>query len=139
MLDDYVAYFVPQSKFCQVTFFLLPFGVGLSICRREAGGGIREGVRIQSLRFSIIATVFGLFAIGAVNVRAQSVNSTNLLTQAYAVISVADHDYKGHRVAAMKQIAAAAKVVGVTEMGNGKGHEQQVVSDQQLQIATNSL
>jgi hypothetical protein len=56
LTNDDGAYFVLQSKFCQVTFFLLPFGVGLSICRREAGGGIREGVRIQSLRFSIIAT-----------------------------------------------------------------------------------
>jgi hypothetical protein len=70
---------------------------------------------------------------------AQSVNSTNLLTQAYAVLSVANHDYKGHRVAAMKQIAAAGTAVGITEMGNGKGHEQQFVSDQHLQIATTSL
>ena len=83
--------------------------------------------------------MLALFAIGGVNVRAQSVNSTNLLTQAYAVLSVANHDYKGHRVAAMKQIAAAGTVVGITEMGNGKGHEQQVVSDQRLQIATSSL
>jgi len=96
-------------------------------------------MKTQALRFCITAAMLALFLIGAVNVRAQSVNSTNLLTQAYAVLSVADHDYKGHRVAAMKQIAAAAKVVGVTEMGNGKGHEQQVVSDQQLQTATSLL
>jgi hypothetical protein len=97
-------------------------------------------MKTRSLRFSIITTVLGLFLIGGVNVRAQStVASANLLTQAYATLSVADHDYKGHRVAAMKQIAAAGKLVGVAEMGNGKGHEQQVVSDQQLKTATGLL
>jgi hypothetical protein len=97
-------------------------------------------MKAQSLRFSIIVAMVAVFLIGGVGVRAQSTAaSANLLTQAYATLSVADHDYKGHRVAAMKQIAAAAKLVGVTEMGNGKGHEQQVVSDQQLQTATSLL
>ncbi len=93
----------------------------------------------KSLRFSISAAVLALFLIGGLNLRAQSTPSASLLTQAYAVLSVADHDYKGHRVRAMKQIEAAAKVVGVTLTGNGKGHEQQGTSDQQLQTATSLL
>lgn len=62
-----------------------------------------------------------------------------LLNQAYAALSVADHDYKGHRVRAMKQIEAAAKELGFTLAGNGHGHEQQVVSDDQLRTAQGLL
>ena len=101
----------------------------------------------KSLRFSIYSTVLALCLIGGLNSRAQSQSppaapsaaSINQLTQAYAVLSVADHDYQGHRVRAMKQIEAAAKVAGITLTGNGKGHEQQVTSDQQLQTATSLL
>ena len=58
-----------------------------------------------------------------------------LLRQAYAMLSVADHDYKGHRILAMKQIEAAAKVLGVNLRGDGKGHEPQGASDTQLRNA----
>ena len=89
-----------------------------------------------------------LCLISGLNSRAQSAPATpsaasatsiNQLTQAYAALSVADHDYQGHRVRAMKQIEAAAKVAGITLTDNGKGHEQQVTSDQQLQTATSLL
>ena len=63
----------------------------------------------------------------------------DLLTQAYLTLSVADHDYKGHRVAAMKQIEAAGTVLGVNVHGDGKGHEQQGTSDAQLRIAQGLL
>ena len=62
-----------------------------------------------------------------------------LLTQAYATLSVADHDYKGHRIAAMKQIEAAGVVLGVKVQGDGKGHEQQGTSDEQLRTAQGLL
>jgi hypothetical protein len=102
----------------------------------------------KSSRFSIITTVLALLLIGGLLARAQSAPATpavasatsiTQLTQAYAALSIADHDYKGHRALAMKQIEAAAKVVGVTLGGNGKGHEQQATSDQQLQTATSLL
>ncbi len=63
----------------------------------------------------------------------------DLLRQAYAALEVADHDYKGHRVAAMKQIEEAGKVLGVTIRGEGKGHEKQSVSDNQLRQAQGLL
>ena len=59
----------------------------------------------------------------------------DLLRQAYTALEQADHDYKGHRVAAMKLIAEAGKQVGVTLGGGGKGHEKQGVSDEQLRTA----
>ena len=102
----------------------------------------------KSLLFSIYTSVVALCLISGLNSRAQSAPATpsaasatsiNQLTQAYAALSVADHDYQGHRVRAMKQIEAAAKVAGITLTDNGKGHEQQVTSDQQLQTATSLL
>ena len=65
--------------------------------------------------------------------------AAGLLVQAYTTLEQADHDYKGHRVAAMKQIEAAAKLLGVNVSGNGKGHEQQGVSDAQLRTAQGLL
>ena len=59
----------------------------------------------------------------------------DLLQQAYTTLEQADHDYKGHRIAAMKQIEAAGKLLGVNLRGDGKGHEKQGVSDQQLRTA----
>jgi len=58
-----------------------------------------------------------------------------LLRQAYGLLSTADHDYKGHRVRAMKQIEVAAQHLGVVLRGDGKGHEPQATSDAQLRSA----
>jgi len=105
----------------------------------------------KSIRISIITSVLALSLVDGVNSHAQSApavppapavvpaTAITQLTQAYAALSVADHDYKGHRAAAMKQIEVAAKEMGVTLGGNGKGHEVQVTSDQQLQTATTLL
>jgi len=96
-------------------------------------------------RFFISTAVLTLFLAFNTNLRAQSPPpayppaTPGLLSQAYAALSVADHDYKGHRVRAMKQIEAAAKELGFTLQGNGHGHEQQVVSDQQLRTAQGLL
>ena len=65
--------------------------------------------------------------------------ATDLLRQAYTTLAVADHDYKGHRVKAMKQIEAAEKALGVKVKGDGKGHEPQGVSDNQLRTALGLL
>jgi hypothetical protein len=59
----------------------------------------------------------------------------NLLKQAYATLAMADHDYKGHRVKAMKAIDAACKTFGLDITGSGKGHEKQGISDAQLRQA----
>ena len=58
-----------------------------------------------------------------------------LLRQAYGMLSVADHDYQGHRARAMKQIEVAAQHLGVILRGDGRGHEPQATSDGQLRSA----
>jgi hypothetical protein len=79
------------------------------------------------------------FALNAQAAPGPTPPATELLRQAYATLAVADHDYKGHRVAAMKQIEAAEKELGVKVKGDGKGHEPQGVSDTQLRTALGLL
>ena len=67
-----------------------------------------------------LAVVCFVLSLGQRVVAAPS-PAAGLLVQAYATLEQADHDYKGHRVAAMKQIAAAARLVGVQVRGDGKG------------------
>jgi hypothetical protein len=55
-----------------------------------------------------------------------------MLQQAYAILAVGDHDYKGHRVRAMKAIEAACKLLGTDISGEGRGREPQPISDDQL-------
>jgi hypothetical protein len=88
---------------------------------------------LRSLVLPCLALVFTL------NLLAGASDAGSLLRQAYAALEVADHDYKGHRAEAMKQIHEAGKVLGITIKGEGKGHEKQVVSDNQLRQAQQLL
>lgn len=65
--------------------------------------------------------------------------AAGLLVQAYTTLEQANHDYKGHRVAAMKQIEAAARLLGADVHGNSKVREKQGLSDAQLRTAQGLL
>jgi len=56
-----------------------------------------------------------------------------------ATLAQADHDYKGHRVKAIKQIDLAVKELGGSISGHGKGREPQGTSDAQLKSAQGLL
>jgi len=62
-----------------------------------------------------------------------------LLTSAYDVLAVADHDYKGHRLHAMKAIELACAAMGSDISGRGKGREPQPTSDAQIAAARSSV
>jgi hypothetical protein len=66
-------------------------------------------------------------------------NAEGLLAEAYAALDRADHDYKGHRMAAMKQVEEAGKTLKLNLGGDGHGHEKQGVSDEQLATAEGLL
>jgi hypothetical protein len=86
----------------------------------------------------LLATI--LLALGLVTRgQAQSTGNFTLLDDAYATLAKADHDYKGHRVMAMKQIEAALGEIGAKVSGKGKGHEPQGTSDAQLRAARGLL
>jgi hypothetical protein len=83
---------------------------------------------------TLLATVllaFGLVTRG----HAQATTTITTLDDAYATLAQANHDYKGHRVRAMKQIEMAVKELGGAISGHGRGHEPQGTSDAQLQAA----
>jgi hypothetical protein len=65
------------------------------------------------------------------------------LTQAYSTLASADHDYQGHRVKAMHAIRKAARLMGSKIAGDGKaqgkGQEQQTLSDSQLRSVQGML
>ncbi len=96
-------------------------------------------MKTNPLRFFVgLAVVCLALSLGH-SVLADSTPSAALLVQAYTTLEHADHDYKGHRVAAMKHIEAAGKLLGVKVRGDGKGHEKQGVSDAQLRTAQGLL
>jgi hypothetical protein len=90
--------------------------------------------RLPALILSALL-LFGLSARAA----AESFGPVTLLDDAYATLSHADHDYKGHRVRAMEQIRLALREQGDTISGKGRGREPQGTSDAQLRAAIGLL
>ena len=94
---------------------------------------------MKTLSLRSVLPVVVVCLLCAFSFKAFAASSGDLLVQAYTTLEVADHDYKGHRKAAMKQIEAAAAILGVSLKVDGKGHEKQVVSDTQLKTAQGLL
>ena len=59
-----------------------------------------------------------------------------MLHRAYRILATGDHDYKGHRVKAMRAVEAAAKLLGLELKGDAKDHEKQALSDDKLREAS---
>jgi hypothetical protein len=62
-----------------------------------------------------------------------------MLRSAYLILATGDHDYKGHRVRAMHQIEAAAKLLGMNISGDAKDKQSQPLSDAKLREAQGLL
>ena len=95
-------------------------------------------MKIRILR----ATLAGIILAAFCNINTHAAPPANVagqLAEAYADLDHADHDYKGHRMAAMKQVEAAGKLVKLNLGGDGRGHEKQGVSDEQLVAAQGIL
>ena len=108
---------------------LRPLTVGLLIAA-FAGLGLHD---------TTAAEKGGKKAANKANANANAQSEAELLREAYQILERADHDYKGHRHAAMHQIEEAAKHLGVHLQGDGKGKEPQAVSDAQLRDAKAKL
>ena len=96
-------------------------------------------MKTSLLRSLASIVVVGLVLCSSIIVLAGPASSGDLLRQAYVALAKADHDYKGHRIEAMIQVEAAGKLVGVNVRGDGKGHEKQGLSDEQLRAAKGLL
>ena len=89
---------------------------------------------------SFVFLIFGLVMSCGTNLNADldstviatSQDEIQTLQWAYSTLSVANHNYFGHRLAAMRQIRAAAGLLGVDLQGDGQGGENQRASDEQI-------
>jgi len=61
------------------------------------------------------------------------------LRKAYLNLVAGNHDYKGHRAKALKQVEAAAQALGLNIAGDGKARQQQKNSDTNLSAAKAAL
>lgn len=61
------------------------------------------------------------------------------LHRAYRILAFGDHDYKGHRAAAMNQVKKAAELLGLDLRGDDKDRKPQVLSDDELRDARGLL
>jgi hypothetical protein len=88
------------------------------------------------VRFTIFvsAWLFGanLDATPDNNTIVASQGGADALQLAYSTLAEANHNYFGHRKAAMKQVQAAAQLLGIDLQGDGQGKEEQNQSDTQL-------
>ena len=62
-----------------------------------------------------------------------------MLRRAYIILATGDHDYKGHRVRAMRQIEAAGDLLGMNLRGDARDKQPQVLSDAKLREAQGLL
>jgi hypothetical protein len=62
-----------------------------------------------------------------------------MLQNAYLILATGNHDYQGHRVKAMHQIEAAAKLLGMNFSGDAKDKQPQPLSDAKLREAQGLL
>ena len=62
-----------------------------------------------------------------------------MLRHAYHILATGDHDYKGHRVKAMRQIESAAGLLGLNLKGDLKDKQPQALSDAKLREARGLL
>jgi hypothetical protein len=63
----------------------------------------------------------------------------DMLRRAYAILATGDHDYKGHRVAAMREVKKAAELLGFDLGGDDKNKERQRLSDDKMREARDLL
>lgn len=65
-------------------------------------------------------------------IQARAAGPREELVHAYILLKMANHNYAGHRVLAMKELEIAGHDLGLDLRGHGSKHEQQLKSDELL-------
>jgi hypothetical protein len=116
----------------------------------------RTIMKTKILSLTIITSVMGTASLLAVTspqalstptapaaqfqtIRFSDTAEAGMLHHAYRILAYGDHDYKGHRAAAMKQVKAAADLLGVDLSGDDRDRKPQVLSDDELRQARGLL
>ena len=127
-------------------------------------GAVKIRINMNITRYSVAALVAALVA-GTASVRANTsfaVQSTpdyaavpgefqpvdfehehhteaEMMLAAYSILAKGDHDYNGHRRAAMANVKRAAEMLGYNLGGDEKFRERQALSDERLREARTLL
>jgi hypothetical protein len=107
-----------------------------SILKRSVMNMGSSTSRAAAVILLLLLACFTASPASAANV---ATSESDSLKNAYATLSKADHDYKGHRKAAMDHIERACKLLGTPIKGDRKAGEAQGVSDEQLRAAQTIL
>lgn len=88
----------------------------------------------------VVAILAGAVPVGLCASRAAAeITEGSALAHIYQLLSLADHDYDGHRVKAMHEVEAAGQRLGVDVRGDHRSHEVQRASDDMLRQADSEL
>ncbi|HEY1685744.1 MAG TPA: hypothetical protein VGG19_13335 [Tepidisphaeraceae bacterium] len=99
-----------------------------------------RAIYFRPLAFLAVLGFVASFALAKDNASSQTkAQELGNLQEAYDLLRIADHDYKGHRAKAMHAIESAAHEVGGEAGAHRRGHEAQVTSDEQLRQAQTLL
>jgi hypothetical protein len=102
------------------------------------GTGDREFMKLktQSLYLKMVAIAAALSFFG---ISAYAESPREEVVHAYRLMKGADHDYDGHREAAMKEVRSAGDKLGLTLEGEGVKEERQWKSDRRMKEARRLL
>lgn len=98
-----------------------------------------SGASLLAITSPQTATVAGTPAAQFETVDFSNSAEAGMMHRAYRILAYGDHDYHGHRVAAMKQVKQAADLLGLDLKGDDRDKEAQVLSDDQLRTARDLL
>lgn len=120
-----------QSRSCPLTAALTIAALATAL---TAGTTVRAMTPAMSAAGTAsLATGFGPNSFEAVAFTDSA--EASMLRQAYKILATGDHNYKGHRVKAMHQVEAAAKILGMDIAGDLKDRTPQLLSDARLREA----
>lgn len=104
------------------------------------GGNPDMKASANAFRVTLTAVLLAFLFGCASNSNSPNAAEIDLLHRSYAYLLVANHNYRGHRDTAMKEIAAACTLLGSDVKGDdGRGREGRTVSDTQLRQAQDML
>jgi hypothetical protein len=98
-----------------------------------------SGASLLAMTSPQTATVQGSRAAQLETVQFSNSAEADMMHRAYRILAWGDHDYHGHRAAAMKQVKQAADLLGLDLSGDDKHREAQVLSDDELRNARDLL
>lgn len=87
---------------------------------------MKVSLKLSYLKLAAIALALSL------GVSAYAETPREELAHAYALLKLANHDYDGHRVKAMKELEIAGESLGMKLEAHGSEHERKWKSDEQL-------